>query len=171
MYLPSWLVSELVVADTSPLIFLDGVGCLGLLSALYGRILVPDAVAQEIADGLALGLPGPVLLALPWVSVMPSGEDKRVTEHRLSSHLGAGERAALTLALATSGAAVLMDERDGRTVAADLGLSRVGTLGILVRAKRIGLLPAVAPVLDRLDTLHFRVDPGLRLQVLAAAGE
>ncbi len=110
-------MSELVVADTSPMIFLDGVQCLGLLPVLYGRILVPAAVAQKIADGLAMGLPGPLLVSLPWLSVMPVVEDPRVIGHRLGSHLGAGERAALALAFATTGAAVLMDERDGPTVA------------------------------------------------------
>jgi uncharacterized protein len=52
-----------------------------------------------------------------------------------------------------------------------LNLTLTGTLGVVLKAKETGLLPAVAPVLDRLQTLRFRMDPETRQAVLRLAGE
>jgi predicted nucleic acid-binding protein len=52
-----------------------------------------------------------------------------------------------------------------------LHLTATGTLGVLFKAKETGHLPAVAPVLDRLEYLRFRLDPETRRAVLELAGE
>ena len=52
-----------------------------------------------------------------------------------------------------------------------LGLRLTGTLGLLLDAKRAGLIPAVGPYLDRLQTLRFRLAPHTRVAVLELAGE
>ena len=52
-----------------------------------------------------------------------------------------------------------------------LNLALTGTLGVLLKAKETGLLPAVAPVLERLEHLRFRLDPETRQAVLRLAGE
>jgi hypothetical protein len=77
----------------------------------------------------------------------------------------------LALALASPGSLVILDDGLARRYAAHLALRLIGTLGVLVRAKRQGLITAVAPVLDQLDRLRFRVDPETRTRVLLKAGE
>ena len=80
-------------------------------------------------------------------------------------------REALALALESPGSLVILDDGLARRYAAHLGLRLIGTLGVLIRAKRQGLIAAVAPVLDQLDRLRFRVDPATRATVLLKAAD
>jgi predicted nucleic acid-binding protein len=67
---------------------------------------------------------------------------------------------------------ILMDERPGRAFAHRLGLHTTGVLSLLVDAKAQGLVPLVAPLLDKLrDTIDFRMSEALRSRILADAGE
>jgi predicted nucleic acid-binding protein len=74
-------------------------------------------------------------------------------------------------------AAVAAELREGRVRGVDLpdfeslAWMRTGTLGVVLKAKETGLLPALAPVLDRLQKLRFRMDPETRQAVLRLAGE
>lgn len=91
---------------------------------------------------------------------------------RLLEELNTGEAEALALATEVQADAVLIDESVGRRVAARLGLQTVGVLALLVQAKQRGLVGAVAPLIDELDTrIHFRVSEQVRRRVLADAGE
>ena len=84
--------------------------------------------------------------------------------------LGRGERAAITRALAI-GAGLLTDDQEARLHAQSLQLLVVGTLGLLVRGKRVGLLASVAPLIQRLRDSGQRFGNGVVHQALAAAGE
>ena len=84
----------------------------------------------------------------------------------------AGEIAALSLAVELRADAVLMDELAGRRAAVSLGLRPVGLLGILLDAKERRLIPALAPLLDRLENeAQFWISATLRDSVLSDAGE
>lgn len=88
------------------------------------------------------------------------------------ARLHGGEIAALSLAVERGADAVLMDERAGRAAAAALGLKTMGLLGILIDARQRCLIPAVAPLLDRLQTeARFWIAPALRQAILQAANE
>jgi hypothetical protein len=85
--------------------------------------------------------------------------------------LGAGERAVLTLALALPGSVAIIDELPARRVASRLGVPVTGTLNVILVAKQLGHVPAVGPILDRLQELRFRVSAALRDHILTLAGE
>jgi predicted nucleic acid-binding protein len=86
--------------------------------------------------------------------------------------LHAGEIAALSLALELRADLVLMDEAEGRSVAAALNLRTMGLLGILLEARLLSRIASVAPLLDRLqEDARFWMAPSLREAVLRAAGE
>lgn len=85
--------------------------------------------------------------------------------------LGAGERAALALALETSESLVLLNDAAARAAAKQLGLTTTGTLGILLLAKERGLLAAVAPVLASLEQRGFHATEAVRRRALQLAGE
>jgi hypothetical protein len=154
-----------VVSNTSPLLYLDRLGRLDLLPRLVGKVLVPAQVEQEIARGLALGRKVPDLHAQPWIEIR-----RAAVEHDYPA-LGAGERGALDLARSLPGATVILDDGAARAWAARLGIACVGTVGLLVEAKRRGHLERVSPDLDRLAGLGFRMAPALRLRALAESGE
>ena len=110
-------------------------------------------------------------LSLPsWVEVrQPAAIPETVSRN---TELDRGEAEALALAVEMHADAVLIDKAAGRHAALELGLTPVGVLGILVRAKRYGQLAAVAPVIDALlARAQFRVSPELLREVLRMAGE
>lgn len=86
------------------------------------------------------------------------------------SHLDEGEAQALSLAQAL-GCGLLMDERRGRQEAQRQGLPLFGVLGVLLQAKRLGKVVAVAPLLDKMQQNGYRISTDLIAAVLAVAGE
>lgn len=158
-----------VVSNTSPLQYLYQLGLLDLLRQLVGRVTVPEAVVEELEAGRALGLDLPDITSLGWVIVRTPASPPR----EFSPDLGRGETDALRLALESpvGGVKLILDDSKAREAAGRLGLKFTGTLGVLLEAKRAGLLAAVRPHLDRLDELGFRVAGETRLAVLRLAGE
>lgn len=121
----------------------------------------------EIEAGRALGHDLPDVSALPWAAtVTPSIAAFLPTV----ADLGAGERQVLALAVETPGAVAILDDALARQHGKLLRLRLTGTLGVLLRAKREGAIPALRPLLDRLSDLRFRVAPDVRAEVLRLAG-
>lgn len=89
----------------------------------------------------------------------------------LITDLGPGETETLLLALESQDALVILDDSLARRVAKTQGIRVIGTLGVLLEAKRAGHVPLIRPYLDRLDTLRFRLDPRTREAVLKLARE
>jgi predicted nucleic acid-binding protein len=106
-------------------------------------------------------------LSSGWLTVLPGAEpaDARLANVQLDE----GELAALSLAL-QRGAAVLIDELRGRTVAAQLGLTVVGTLGLLLMARERGLVGSLRPMVELLQRGGYFLSTRLIDQVLANDG-
>ncbi len=165
----------LIVSDTSPLLNLAAVGRADLLGSLYGAIVIPPAVQGELAS-LARRDPRFAAIALlpPFVRVqpLPGDVDAGAILAELALLLHPGEAEALALAAALPADLLLVDEFDARRLARRRGVPTQGLLGVLVEAKRRGLLPAVGPLLDQLQTkAGFWVGADLRANVLHSVGE
>jgi hypothetical protein len=89
----------------------------------------------------------------------------------LVTDLGPGESHVLALALEMPGAVVIVDDFLARRTAEALHIPLTGTLGVLLAAKRAGLIGEIAPLLDNLQNLRFWVSPVTRTAVLKLAGE
>jgi predicted nucleic acid-binding protein len=158
----------IVVSDAGPLIYLGAVGQLGLLRALFSRVVVPEAVWREVVEA-GVDRPGAAATrAAVWIEVLQADE-RAVAPLRV--RLDPGEAEALVLASDIHADLLLIDDFAGRQMAAELGLTIIGTLGVLIRAKRAGLLPAVRPVVDAIVALGFHATPDLMARVAALAGE
>jgi len=158
-----------VISDTSPVRVLIHLGHVDWLRELFGEVLVPPAVAAELRNPPAR-LEALDVSAWAFLVVRSPTDLRRVSE--LRSLLDAGEAEAIALAEELDADLVLVDESAGREVARQCGLTVLGSLGILVRAKQRRLCPSVAPLLDRLqDELNFFVSSGLRKAILRQAGE
>lgn len=152
----------IVVSNSSPLISLGAIGRLGLLNDLFGEISIPLAVLQEVrsVEISTESWIGPRTVELPLLS------------RALESELDRGEAEAIALAVELRADLLLMDERRGRRVAARFGLKVLGVLGILVEAKRRGLVQGIEPLLVELqERAGFRVSPALFQRALEEAGE
>lgn len=161
-----------VIVDTSALQYLHQVGLLDLLRRLYGEITVPAAVAQEVSIGKVQGVDLPEIDGYSWMGVrsLPSGA-ARIAPGEADPDLGAGEREVLALATTRADVLVVLDDAAARRHARQMGLTVTGILGVLLRAKREGLIPEVGPIVERLGELGFYLDPKTRVGVLRLAGE
>ncbi len=158
----------IVVSDAGPLIYLGAVGHLDLLRLMFGHVLVPEAVWREVVD-LGAGRPGSnETRAATWLVVTHANQE---AARQLQGQLDPGEAEALALAVELQADHLVIDDQAGRRLAAELGVSIVGSLGILVRAKRLGHIEAVRPVVEAMIELGFHATTDLVDTVLALAGE
>jgi len=157
-----------IISNTSPLQYLHQLGVLDFLPKLVGTITVPPAVHDELSAGRKLGLNLPDVQSLGWISVRRPSSSVALP---MVTDLGAGEREVLALALETADAVCVLDDALARQVASVLQLRITGTLGVLIDAKRSGLISAVRPQLDQLHNLGFRLAAHTRMAVLKLAGE
>lgn len=159
---------RLVVSNTSPLLYLHQIGRLELLRSLYGQVTVPAAVADELGRGGELGIDVPALDRFDWLRV-------EVPPERLLLpavvDLGPGEAEVIAFGLAHPAALLILDDRLARRVATALDLRLTGTIGVLVRAKKSGLLPSVRPSLEALRATTMRLGDELVRWAVAEAGE
>ena len=160
----------IVVGDASALINLARIGELDLLRKLYGGIIVPEAVWQDVVVSGA-GQPGAEEIStVDWVKRMLV--KNRHLVQALRQDLDAGEAEAIALALEIEADLLLMDERLGRESARHFGLRYIGLIGVLIEAKHKGLISAVKPYLDTLrDMAGFRLANDLNERVLRDQGE
>jgi predicted nucleic acid-binding protein len=154
---------RLVVADTGPLHYLVLVDAIMVLPQLYGTVVVPEIVCDELKHPRTPA-PGRTLLASnpAWLVPRPTPPLADLPFPKL----GDGERTAIALAQAAQAVLVLMDDREGVAVARAQGLQATGTLGVLELAAMSGLtdLPAA---LQRLKATNFRYRPALLDAMLA----
>ena len=163
----------LIVADTSPLFYLARLNLLSVLRELYGEIHIPFTVWTETLAGR---IRHPLLLPQfhtardsGWLVISPNSPPILLPE---IDGLDAGERDALALAKFLHADLILMDERFGRSAAGKIGLSFIGTLGVLAAAKRAGLIPFLKPVFCRLRAeTNFRFSIALENAILTSADE
>ena len=160
----------IVVSDSSVLIALGAIGRLDLLRAIYTEVFIPEAVFTEITVE-SVSLPGAAEIAeAGWIVVCPVTD--KILVRTLRAELDLGESEALVLGVELKAGLVLMDERRGRKMARRMGLDVVGVLGVLVEAKKKGLLAEVGSTLAALvGTVGFRIDDDLYRRVLEAVGE
>ncbi len=157
-----------VVCDTSPLQYLHQLGLLCLLPALVGRVVIPPAVLREIEQGKAAGIDLPDIRSLEWLTIRSPAQ---ISTMPFEHDLGPGETDVLMLASESSGVVAVLDDGLARREADRRGIPVIGTLGLLVNAKRVGLVVSVKEHIDRLQVKRFRVSPLTRAVVLKLADE
>ena len=158
-----------MVSDCSPIRALHHLGLLWLCSQLYGLVVIPEAVERELRQATstcpAVDISGSRGFEVRAVHASPGGLG-------VPTDLDAGETEAITLAIELHADLVLMDERKGTEAARHLGLVTIGVFGVLLEAKRRGLIEQVLPRVDRLVTeLRFFASPALRQRLAELAGE
>jgi predicted nucleic acid-binding protein len=147
----------IVVANTSPICYLELIGHLDLLLVQFGQIIIPQAVREELASE---GAPSAVraLMAQPpaWLEVRPVLAKPDTSLDRLHS----GEREAILLAEGLGADLIVLDEKAARQIAAQRGLNVTGLLGVLDEAASRDLIDLPAAI-ERLRQTTFRASPHL----------
>jgi len=161
-------VTEPPVVNASPLIYLGYAGLIPLLQGAGSPVLVTETVAEEIRRR---GLRDPtvqILSAVSWLKeVKPVVERPEVTLW----DLGAGETSVLSWALQHPGCMAILDDRAARRCAQALGIPLIGTLGLVLRAKRQGQIAAARPILRKLREVGMYLSDRIVEQALRLVGE
>lgn len=160
----------IIVSDTSPINNLAAINHLNLLQQLYGTVIIPEAVYQELTDPEFPVAGATEVKTFDWIQTRQVS-DRNVVE-ALANDLDKGEAEAIALALEIKAEQLLIDERRGRLIADRLQLRYVGILGILVEAKSRRLISTVKPLMDALrNQAGFWIDAALYNRVLQLVGE
>ncbi len=149
-------MSEPIVTDSTSLIGLERIGRLDVLPALFKPILIPPAVQMEFG------------ITLPWLQVEAPADPGLAVA--LKMLVDEGEAEAIALAYGR-GYQLILDDRQARSVARNMGLSLIGTIGVLVKAKQAGMIPALKPLLDSLELNGFSLSEPLKAEALKLVGE
>ncbi|NJM00294.1 MAG: DUF3368 domain-containing protein [Synechococcaceae cyanobacterium SM2_3_2] len=159
---------ERVVVNASPLIILFKSLQADLLPQLFQEIVLPQAVLKEVVAAGTGDMAAQQVPITPWLTlVAESGVDPRVA----AWDLGAGESAVLSYALSSPGYCAMVDDRAARRCAKSLGIPVLGAGGMLVLAKRRGLIPSVEPGLEGIRTAGLWLSDEVIALLKKQAGE
>jgi len=160
-------VSEVWIVNASPVIVLAKAHYSDLLVKLSTSILLPEVVAQEILAG-PLADPARKLVENGWGETASPHE---IPQSLLEWGLGSGETAVLSLALERAPATAVPDDAAARTCAQAIHVPMIGTLGILLRAKRHGLLNSAAVAIKAIQDVGLHLDETVIARALEHVGE
>lgn len=156
------------IADSGPLISLARINQHELLSRLFSKVLVPPEVWNEVTLK-GRGRPGAHEISrVKWITIQ--SPDPQLAR-QLSILVDAGESEAIALAQTIPDCILLLDDSRARKIASKLNIKQIGTVGLLLRAKRMGLIEKIKPHLDALIENGIYIRQELIDAVLTDAGE
>jgi len=156
----------IVVSDSSPLIALSSVDRLDLMQRLFDTVIIPVSVRDEV-----MGTAAKIAEELP-TFIHVESVVAELPVRFLKMNLHAGESEAIALALERGIQGIILDDKQAREIAAELGLKVIGTLGLLILAKRKGFLSEVRPVMAQIiERVNFRIAPSVLNRALSLIKE
>ena len=157
-----------VIVNSTPLIALAKSGQLDLLKRLYGRIVIPEAVYREVTEKNDV-VSQRIGEAEEWIEIRRV--DPNVDRRMYRAKLHEGEVEVMLLAQDMRADVVVIDDDAARKTAEYLGLPLTGTLGVLIKAKKRGLLEAVMPVVSVMEQQGIYFSGPLKGIVRRLSGE
>ena len=149
---------KIIISDTSCLILLNKVGQLDILHKLFGIITTTNEVAEEFGQSLP-----------PWFEIKQPND--RNYQLLIEASVDKGEASAIALAIESENALLIIDDLKGRKLAYKLGLTIIGTIGVIVDAKLAGIIISVKPILAKIKETNFRITDQLELLILKRTNE
>ncbi len=146
-----------VISNTTPLINLLKINRLDLLKSLYEKIFVPSFVYCEVEEGKKKAYYAD-LRKYDWIEII---ELKNEDALKLLTDLDKGEAETIAIAQELDCDLVLMDEKLGRRYAKNFNLTITGTLGILIKAKQLGLITNLTETLTELKSKGTYFNEGI----------
>ena len=154
-----------IYSNTTPLLAFAAIERFDILQAVHRQIHVVESVWKECQAGLPIMVPN--LMKMDWVCLVDAPQE---ADGRFLA-LDAGERDTISEALSDKADLVLIDERLGRNLAEYYGLRVVGTLGTLLKAKKMGVIPEFLPTVRALQDHGFWYAENLVARLANDVGE
>lgn len=158
-----------VIVNSTPLIALCHAGMLGVLKEVYGRIIIPQAVYDEVTakpDSACIQIKNNT----DWIQVetITDVSDRKMYKAKLH----AGEVDVMILAQSEPKAdLVVIDDNAAKKTAKYLGLTVTGTIGVLLKAKKMGAISSVKEAISKLQGNGFYISDTILEMALKNAGE
>jgi predicted nucleic acid-binding protein len=149
---------KVVISDTSTLILFHKIEYLNLLQKVYGELTTTPEIAKEFGEKLP-----------EWIRI-ESVTDKKYQDF-LETQVDLGEASAIALAKEYDDTLLLLDDLKARRLALKLNLKITGTLGVIHKAKQIGILEKVKPLIDLLRKTDFRISDKIVEEILTINNE
>ena len=145
------------VTNSTCLIGLERIERLDILPQVFSTITIPTAVAAEVG------------IEADWLIVRTVQNLAVVAT--LKTQVDSGEAEAIATAMELGDVFVILDDRKARLLSLQLSLKVIGTVGMLLRAKRFGVIAEIKPLLTALNQVDFRISQALIQKALQIAGE
>lgn len=135
---------SIVISDISSLILFDKIGELELLNKVYDSIITTPQIVLEFGESLP-----------EWIKIIEVKDDKYFSF--LETQVDQGEASAIALAVEIDHTILLLDDLKARKLAKKLNLKFTGTLGVIHKAKQLGIINEIKPLIDKLLLTNFRI--------------
>jgi len=149
-------MTDLIVADSTCLIGLERIDKIDLLPQMYSQVIIPPQVQKEFG------------LSFAWLIVKNPQNIGMVNSLKLMVDDGESEAIALAYEL---GYRLVVDDKQARNIAKRLDIEIIGTVGILVKAKQLGLIDQLLTILEALENKGFYLSQSLKTEALILVGE
>jgi predicted nucleic acid-binding protein len=149
---------NVILADASCLILLDKIGEFDLLHSVFGSITTTSTIALEYGKALP-----------PWIAVHPDPDPHSIES--IFMEVDAGEASLIALAMEMPDALLILDDQKARMFAKRLGLTFTGTLGVMLKAKELGIIRSVQSMLGKVQQTNFRFSEQVLQHILKLSGE
>lgn len=129
-----------------------------MLHKVYGQVVTTTDIATEFGETLP-----------DWVEIVTVAD--KFKQQLLEMQIDKGESSAIALALEIPDSTIIMDDYKARKIADKLGIKYTGTIGVIIKAKILGIIPSVKPLLERIKQTDFRLSADVELQALRESKE
>jgi len=147
---------EIVIADTTCFILLENIKEFNLLRTLFSKIVTTTTIAAEFGSSLP-----------SWIEV----RSPQNISFQNSLDIDASEASAITLAMESERSLLILDDNKGRKTAERLNLQYTGTLGIILKAKNIGIITSIKPIVMKIQQTNFRFSQKVLDEIYILANE
>jgi Predicted nucleic acid-binding protein, contains PIN domain len=149
---------DIVISDTSTLILFHKIDEFNLLQKVYGELITTPEIVKEFGEILP-----------DWIKIQ-SPKDKKYQDF-LNTQVDYGEASAIALASEFEDVLLLLDDLKARKLATQLKFKVTGTLGVIHKAKQMGVIDKVKPLIDKLMLTDFRVSDNIIEEILKLNNE
>lgn len=136
---------NVVIPDTSVLIVLEKIDALHLLYDVYGTVYTTREVIEEYQGS-----------APEWLRIVPVVNSP--IQEKLEAQVDRGEASAMALYFDYDDATLILDDKKARRLAKAMNIRITGTLGVLSKAKIMGIIPKLKPLVLMLMRTDFRIN-------------
>lgn len=149
---------DVVISDTSSLILFQNIGEIEILRNVYQNIFTTPEIAEEFSEKLP-----------DWILIKKVNDTKY--QEFIETQIDKGEASAIALAKEMDNPLLILDDLKARKLAKKLNLKITGTLGIIHKAKEIGAIKYIKPIIEKLRETNFRISENIVQELLELNNE